>query len=313
LRERDPRDYIDPLINLLRKPVRIETRNSIPGAPGASELIVENERYIHKRYYIPNRRRGLFGSSRPTRSMGDDLRSIKKQNGSINDTNARASVVLASVAQVSYGVDRDAWKSWGAEQQGYTYTPSQPVYTRTTTQTFYIAHHSCFGKGTPVHTIDGTRAIEDLKVGDRVLAQDTKTGALGFEPVVAVYHNSPAQTRIISLEGEVIVTTGIHRFWKAGTGWTMARDLKPGDRIRARDGYAKVLALTDDPQIQPVFNLEVAETKTFFVGERGVLAHDFSLVDAVTEPFDAVPSLASIVPGSEARPASATAGTDRAR
>ena len=37
------------------------------------------------------------------------------------------------------------------------------------------------------------------------------------------------------MAGESIAATGIHRFWKAGNGWTMARDLKPGDRIRALD------------------------------------------------------------------------------
>ena len=38
--------------------------------------------------------------------------------------------------------------------------------------------------------------------------------------------------------GETIVATGIHRFWKAGKGWTMARDLKAGDRLRMIGGVA---------------------------------------------------------------------------
>ena len=35
----------------------------------------------------------------------------------------------------------------------------------------------------------------------------------------------------IAIGGESIVATGIHRFWKAGKGWTMARELKAGDRF----------------------------------------------------------------------------------
>ena len=51
-------------------------------------------------------------------------------------------------------------------------------------------HWACFAAGTPVHTIDGPRAIDQLQVGDRVLSQDTTTGALSFQPVVAIHHNT---------------------------------------------------------------------------------------------------------------------------
>jgi hypothetical protein len=40
-------------------------------------------------------------------------------------------------------------------------------------------------------------------------------------------------------------------------------------------------------KLQPVFNLDVAESKTFFVGESGVLAHDNSVPDRRATPFDA--------------------------
>jgi hypothetical protein len=87
---------------------------------------------------------------------------------------------------------------------------------------------------------------------------------------------------------EEISVTGIHRFWKVAHGWVMARDLKPGDRLRVLGGVA-VVASTEEGPVQPVFNLEVAEGKSFFVGDLGALVHDNSLVAAVTEPFDAEP------------------------
>ncbi len=90
---------------------------------------------------------------------------------------------------------------------------------------------ACFAAGTLVHTVDGPRPIESIQVGDRVLSQNTSTGMLGFQPVVAVHRNKPAATLRVSIGGETIVATGIHRFWKAGKGWTMARDLKPGDSL----------------------------------------------------------------------------------
>jgi hypothetical protein len=73
----------------------------------------------------------------------------------------------------------------------------------------------------------------------------------------------------------------------------MARDLKPGDAVRTVGGTARVLAVESD-EAQPVFNLEVAQDRDFFVGGAGALVHDFSLVKPVEKPFDAAPELAAI-------------------
>ncbi len=83
----------------------------------------------------------------------------------------------------------------------------------------------------------------------------------------------------------MIVSTGIHRFWKAGKGWTMARDLKPGDILRLVGGVASVKSIEPDVT-QPVYNLDVAESRDFFVGNKGLLVHDFSFVQPVMAPFD---------------------------
>ena len=86
-------------------------------------------------------------------------------------------------------------------------------------------------------------------------------------------------------EADAVVATAIHRFWKAGKGWTMARDLKTGDLIRTLGGVAQVSAIAND-RIQPVFNLEVADGNSFLVGKLGALVHDNSLVEATPAPFD---------------------------
>src|SRR5205807_2624749 len=101
-------------------------------------------------------------------------------------------------------------------------------------------HFSCFAAGTPVHGIDGPLPIETVRVGDRVLTQDAETGLMSFRPVVAAYHNPPSATLQIDLDGDPVIATGIHRFWLAGRGWAMARDLKPGDRVRTVGGLATV-------------------------------------------------------------------------
>ncbi len=85
------------------------------------------------------------------------------------------------------------------------------------------------------------------------------------------------------------MATGIHRFWKAGKGWTMARDLKAGDPVRTLGGVATVASVVAD-KTQPVFNLEVADGHDFFVGRAAALVHDNSLVEATPAPFDAAVS-----------------------
>jgi hypothetical protein len=153
--------------------------------------------------------------------------------------------------------------------------------------------HSCFGKGTTVQTQAGGKDIETIRAGDLVLTQDSKSGALSFQPVVTVYHNPPNATLKVTFEGgETVVATGIHRFWKAGQGWVMARELKADDMIRTIGGTARVEAIKEDAT-QPVFNLEVAAGQSFFVGKSGMLVHDNSLVSPEPKPFDASPQLAA--------------------
>ena len=80
---------------------------------------------------------------------------------------------------------------------------------------------------------------------------------LKFLPVVVVYHNPPNATYRIDLGGESIVATGIHRFWKAGYGWVMTRELKPGDRLADGRRHARRPTVQAD-KVQNVFNLQVA-------------------------------------------------------
>jgi hypothetical protein len=44
-----------------------------------------------------------------------------------------------------------------------------------------------------------------------------------------------------------------------------------------------------------VYNLEVAEGRSYFVGDRGALVHDYSPVLPVSGAFDAVPRTAELV------------------
>ncbi|HEU5117103.1 MAG TPA: polymorphic toxin-type HINT domain-containing protein, partial [Isosphaeraceae bacterium] len=200
-----------------------------------------------------------------------------------------------------FGADREGWTKWWTDAKGYAYQPpsqAKPTFVQRAPLAYIPAyggvpfHGACFARGTQVQTLDGLKPIETIQVGDRVLTQDVKTGELAYETVLAPVHNPPAETFRVDLGSETIVATGIHRFWKAGEGWAMVRDLKPGDRVRTVGGVAVVQGISGD-QKQPVFNLEVASDRNYFVGKTGFLVHDNSLIETVDQPFDAAPALAA--------------------
>ena len=109
-----------------------------------------------------------------------------------------------------------------------------------------------------MQTLDGPRPIESIQVGDQVLSQDAITGALSFQPVVFLHHNPPGKTLRVSFSGgDAVVCSVYHRFWRANSGWAMARELKPGDVLRTLGGLVRVAGVEPDAT-QPLYNLDVA-------------------------------------------------------
>ncbi len=218
-------------------------------------------------------------------------------NASIQARNARVYDVLTMTTDQNLPQDREAWKSWWVNALGFTYKYRSSQSTQTQTAqpkpTFYQAVQSCFAAGTPVRTLTGVRPIESLQVGDQVLTLDTATGSLGYRSIVVVHHNQPAATLRVTVGDETIVATGLHRFWKPGKGWVMARDLKPDDMVRTLEGPSRVASVEPAP-IQAVFNLDVAEYRTFFVGRSNTLVHDNTLPELRLAPFDAAPTPAAV-------------------
>ncbi|GAC1335097.1 MAG: hypothetical protein NVSMB14_02400 [Isosphaeraceae bacterium] len=298
LSARDPRDFLGSLISLLEPTVRFRS-SSVVAMDRPGELVVEGEQFNLRRIYVnlspqARRNRGDQEQRRPgglsaQEELDGDIRWIKAYNGLVSRVNSPLVGLLHSLMGEdvqNVGDDSESWKAWWADQQGYVYVSPTSSPKPTLVQVVARVGHSCFAAGTVVNTLAGNRSIESLRVGDRVLSQDPRTGSLGYQPIVAVYHNPPNKTLRITLADEEVVATGIHRFWKAGKGWVMARDLKTGDAIRTLGGISRVVSIEVAAK-QPVFNLEIAEGHSFFVGKRGLLVHDNSLGQPTPEPFDA--------------------------
>jgi hypothetical protein len=226
--------------------------------------------------------------------MAADVQAVEAANQNALALNQRIVPVLEDAADAPYlEADEDAWRTWWHDQVGSTYKRPPEiirVVNRTPPQmpppTF---HNSCFARGTPVRTRDGRRPIETLRVGDQVLSQDAATGALSFQPVLVVYHNPPQPILRVELDnGETLGASAYHRFWRAGLGWAMARELKEGDLLRTLGGLARVVSVTAGPT-EPLFNLDVDGGRTYFVGQHDTLVHDNSLPAPRLEPFDITP------------------------
>ena len=308
LHHRDPRDFLETLIDLLQAPVTVRMEKGID--PMSGTLEVQSETVNWRQTYVATWVRVRSPLPKGGRRIGPDInrdyqRALDYQ-ASVDRKNVKVSSALRELT--GQAIDdpnpvraREAWRAWWADEQGYPYSPGAPRRKRTVDHVasvviFWTGRHSCFAAGTPVRTLLGMRPIESIQVGDQVLAQDVTTGALSFEPVVALHHNSPKPTLRIDLGDEAFVATPIHRFWKVGQGWAMARELKPGDTIRRLGGTARVVSVAEE-KVQPVFNLDVARSRSFFVGASGALVHDNGLVDPVIHPFDALKSPAVAVGG----------------
>jgi hypothetical protein len=227
--------------------------------------------------------------------MAADLQAVEATNQNSLALNERISPVLVdSAGAPSLGDDEDAWRTWWNDQVGYVYKRPPEIFVavnRTPPQMPAPTVYSCFAKGTPVRTRDGRRPIETLRVGDQVLSQDVTTGLLSFQPILVVHRNPPSNIIRVDLDnGETLGASVYHRFWSAGVGWAMARELKEGDLLRTLGGLARVVAVSAGPT-EPLFNLDVDGGRTFFVGEHDTLVHDNSLPAARLEPFDATPEL----------------------
>ncbi|MGO9924386.1 MAG: polymorphic toxin-type HINT domain-containing protein [Isosphaeraceae bacterium] len=225
-----------------------------------------------------------------------DIDAIETQNAAIVADNPRISRVLKSAADAPADLKDDdeiGWHKWWFDKLGYTYespAPAKPEILVNVSPSYPPppAVYSCFAAGTPVRTRDGRKPIESLLVGDQVLAQDVTTGSLGFHPVTVVHHNAPSATIRLALDnGDALVASVYHRFWCAGIGWKLARELKPGDTLRTFAGLARVLS-TEPGSVVPVYNLDIAGARTFFVGNHDALVHDNTLPDARQKPFDMV-------------------------
>jgi len=143
---------------------------------------------------------------------------------------------------------------------------------------------NCFVEGTEVQTPDGFRMIEDVEVGDLVLARDEDTGESAYKPVVALIAGSEREIWEVIVETtdgqnvvrqEPIGTTDEHPWRTADGRWVETKDLAPGMELVSSNGdRAVVISAFKTDRIETTYNFEVEGLHTYFVGEAGVWVHN---------------------------------------
>ncbi len=135
----------------------------------------------------------------------------------------------------------------------------------------------CFVAGTTVLTTLGKKAIETIQVGDTIPCVDHITGEASEKKVITTTVNKVDKLIELDIDGEIILSTETHPFQVKGRGWVDAADLHPSDVVYTKDwGTATVKSVNllefDEPV--EVFNFEVEDYHTYFVGDKCFLVHN---------------------------------------
>ncbi len=159
-----------------------------------------------------------------------------------------------------------------------------------------------FPSSTQVLLADGShKPIEQVKVGDMVLATDPVAGRTEAKPVIALISSQGDKNLVritVDTDGPVgdktgvIISTDHHPFWSADQHhWFTADQLTPGMRLRdVEGGKLEVLTIQEYRQRnQRVHNLSIDGIHTYYVGAgaANVLVHNATPctvgVDALTD------------------------------
>jgi RHS repeat-associated protein len=135
---------------------------------------------------------------------------------------------------------------------------------------------NCFVAGTEILTADGEKKIEDIQVGDWVVADDPNTiGEIEYKQVLDTFVRRTDKLVDLYIDGEVISTTGEHPFWTPDKGWVEAKDLVVGSLVQTSDGRVIDVDRVEKREGDfTVYNFKVEGFHTYFVSDLGVLVHN---------------------------------------
>ncbi|MBM3247851.1 MAG: hypothetical protein FJZ10_00275 [Candidatus Omnitrophica bacterium] len=133
---------------------------------------------------------------------------------------------------------------------------------------------TCFLAGTPILMADGSnKNIEDIKIGDKILAFDEKTNSLKEDKVSKFLEHDSKEYLVINDDLKV---TANHPIYQAGE-WIEIGKLKVGDKLLNFEGKPeeiKSIKLVKEPV--KVYNFYVNPFHTYIAGRFRLAARDKS-------------------------------------
>jgi hypothetical protein len=139
----------------------------------------------------------------------------------------------------------------------------------------------CFSAETLVWTEEGTKRIDDIQIGELVLAFDLASEQVVTRSVVNLLHNRTTHFYEMQVAGQQIRATARHPFWVTDKQeWVEAKELKPSMRVRLVNGSLVPIESIRRQEVSESssYNLSLKEVPTYFVG-AGVLVHNEGPVD----------------------------------
>lgn len=163
--------------------------------------------------------------------------------------------------------------------------------------------HCGFAAGTLVHTKEGVRPIEELQVGDLVLTwpEDKPIPVRPchpfrledeyiYKPVTQTFVHEDQLISHVLLRGtghdddETLRVTPNHPIWTKQRGWVQASVLKFGLTLEQANFSNNLMRRAKhDVERVTVYNIEVEECHTYFVGEIGIWAHNMLTTSQVEQ------------------------------
>lgn len=138
---------------------------------------------------------------------------------------------------------------------------------------------NCFVAGTTVHTKNGLKRIEHIQIGDEVLSRNMETGRVSYEPVVTLHQKeTDTLTSVIVTDAEghteTLNSTPEHLYYVEQQGWIEAQSLKQDDILVTPTTMLTVQSVAHYKEQQYVYNFEVRNAHTYYVGQYGILVHN---------------------------------------
>jgi hypothetical protein len=132
-----------------------------------------------------------------------------------------------------------------------------------------------------IHTPNGPRPIEDIRVGDKVWAHDLVTGTSELQLVVETFVRHATELFHLTVNGERISTTAEHPFMVHERGWIDAAFLNVGDLLVTPEGSTVPVEAIETEQrteadAETVYNFHVETHSNYYIyaGITPILVHN---------------------------------------